>query len=134
VALVIGRVARRLLATDTALSLDPETRNAHYSEKMSPGLDPGAPPFLRRRCLSAVGDPLLDPGFHFFHHPRHSAGPKPYPLGELAGGLKSRDMCEAVGDTENRFEFLLRYELPCHCISLVKGTLQRPESPGHRKA
>jgi hypothetical protein len=37
---------------------------------------------------------------------------------------------EAVGDAENRFEFLLRYELPCHCKSLVKGTLQRPVSPG----
>ena len=82
--------------------------------------------------MSAVGDPLLDPGFHFFNDPRYSTGSEPYPLGELAGGFKSRDVREAVGDAEERFEFLLRYELPCHCMSLVKGTLQRPVSPGHR--
>jgi hypothetical protein len=33
-----------------------------------------------------------------------------------------------VGDAINRFEFLLRYQLPCHRKSLVKGTLQRPVS------
>jgi hypothetical protein len=74
--------------------------------------------------------PLLDPGFHFFNDPRYSTGPEPYPLGELAGGLKPRDVREAVRDAEDRFEFLLRYELPCHCMSLVKGTLQRPVSLG----
>lgn len=76
--------------------------------------------------MSAVGDPLLDPGVYFFSHPRDATSSEPYPFGELAGGFEPRDVREAVGDAEGRFEFLLRYELPCHCMSLVKGTLQRP--------
>ena len=76
--------------------------------------------------MSAVGDPRLDPGFHFFDHPRHSASSEPYPFRELAGGFESRDVREAVRDAENRFEFLLRYELPCHCMSLVERDVATP--------
>ena len=76
--------------------------------------------------MSAVGDSLLDPGFHFFRDPRHSTGAKLYPLRELAGDFEPRDVREAVGDAENRFEFLLRYELPCHCMSLVERDVATP--------
>jgi hypothetical protein len=38
-------------------------------------------------------------------------------------------MREAVGDTVDRFQFLLRNELPLHCKSLVKGSLQAPVKP-----
>jgi len=51
-------------------------------------------------------------------------------LGELAGDFESRDVRKTVWDAVNRFEFLLRYELPCHRKSLVKGSLQAPVSPG----
>ncbi len=90
-------------------------------------MEPGPSP-LRRRCLSAVSDSLLDPVFHLFSYPRHPASSEPYPGRELAGGFESRDVSETVWDTVNRFEFLLRYQLPCHRKSLVKGTLQRPVS------
>ena len=57
--------------------------------------------------MSAVRDPLLDPGFHFIDDPGDPTGAEPHPWRELAGGFKSRDVREAVGDAENRFEFLL---------------------------
>ena len=90
-------------------------------------VEPGPSP-LRRRCLSAVSDSLLDPDFHLFSYPRHPASSEPYPGRELAGGFESRDVSKTVWNTINRFEFLLRYQLPCHRKSLVKGTLQRPVS------
>ena len=65
--------------------------------KKGAGLDTGPSPFLRRRCLSAVGDPLLDPGLHFLGYPRDATGTKPYPRGELADDFEPRDVCEAVG-------------------------------------
>ena len=76
--------------------------------------------------MSAVGDPLLDPGFHFLRDPRHPASAQRYPLGKLAGGFKASDVREAVGNAVNRFEFLLRNELPCHCKSLVERDVATP--------
>ena len=102
--------------------------------KKSPGLDTGALTLLRRRCLSAVGDSLLDPGFYFLGHPRNPASSEPYPLGELAGYFEPRDVRKAVGHSVNRFEFLLGNELPYHRKSLVKGSLQAPVSPGQGRA
>ena len=90
-------------------------------------------PFLEENVL-AVADSHFDPRFHFFRHPRYSTGTKLYPFGEFTGGFEARDVRGAVGDTVDRFEFLLRYELPCHCKSLMKGTLQRPVSPGQEGA
>jgi len=89
------------------------------------GLDPRPLALLRRNCLAVI-DSLRDPGFHFFRDPRDSTGTKLYPLGEFTGSFEARNVRRAVGDTIDRFEFLLGYQLPCHCKSLVKGTLQRP--------
>jgi len=63
-------------------------------------------PFEEENVL-AVADSLFDPGFHFFRDPRHSTGTKLYPLGEFAGDFEPRDVRETVGDTVDRFEFLL---------------------------
>ena len=78
--------------------------------------------------MSAVSDPLLDPLVHLFGYPSDPASSEPYPLREVAGDFEPRDVSERVRDAINRFEFLLRYQLPCHRKSLVKGTLQRPVS------
>jgi len=103
-------------------------RKASMRDAKGAGLDAGPSPLLRRRCLSAVGDPLFDPGLYFFGYPRDPTSAKRYPLGELASRFEPRDVRETVGDAIDRFEFLLRYQLPCHRKSLVKGTLQRPVS------
>ena len=76
--------------------------------------------------MSAVSDSLLDPGFHFFGYPRHSAGSKRYPFGELALAFESRDVARMIGDAIDRLEFLLRYELPCHRKSLVERDIAMP--------
>ena len=47
--------------------------------------------------MSAVSDPLLDPGFDFFGYPGDSASSEPYPWRELAGAFKARDVSERVG-------------------------------------
>lgn len=83
---------------------------------------------LRRRCLSAVRNSHLDPSLHFLCYPRDPASAKRYPFGECARAFEPRDVSRTVGDAIDRFEFLLRYQLPCHRKSLVKGTLQRPVS------
>ena len=103
------------------------TRRFEFKATKAKGawVEPGPSP-LRRRCLSAVSDPLLDPAFHLFCYPRYSASSKPHPWRELAGGFESRDVSETVWNAIDRFELLLRYQLPCHRKSLVKGTLQRP--------
>jgi hypothetical protein len=72
----------------------------------SPGLDTGALPFEEENVL-AVADSLFDPSFHFFRDPRYSTGTKLYPLGELAGDFEPRNVRGTVGDTVDRFEFLL---------------------------
>src|SRR5207253_11253652 len=70
-------------------------------------LDPDPSPFLRRRCLSAVGDPHFDPGFHLFYDPGDPASSELYPFRELAGRFEPRDVRRTVWDAEDRFEFLL---------------------------
>lgn len=87
----------------------------------TPGLYP-----LRRGCLSAVSDPLLDPSLYLLRQPRHSASSKLHPFRELAGSFEARDVSEAVGDTIDRFEFLLRYELPLHHKSLFERDVATP--------
>src|SRR5665213_527587 len=95
-------------------------------------VEPGPSP-LRRRCLSAVRNSRLDPLFHFFCYPRDPASAKRYPFGECTRAFEPRDVSRTVGDAIDRFEFLLRYELPCHRKALVKGSLQAPVSPGDRE-
>ena len=48
--------------------------------------------------MSAVGDSLLDPCFHFFGYPRHSAGTKRYPFREPAFAFKSRNVARMIWD------------------------------------
>lgn len=84
--------------------------------------------------MSAVSGSLLDPMLYLVGHPRHPASSKRYPLGELAASFEPRNVSEAVGNAIDRFEFLLRYELPLHHKSLMKGTSQRPVSPGQGRA
>ena len=76
--------------------------------------------------MSAVGDSLLDPAFHLFGDPGDPASSELYPLRELAGGFESRDVRKTVWDAVDRFEFLLRYELPCHRKSLVERDVATP--------
>src|SRR5450759_961073 len=90
-------------------------------------VEPGPSP-LRRICLSAVRNSQFDPFFHFFCYPRDPASAKRYPFGECTRAFEPRDVSRTVGDAIDRFEFLLRYQLPCHRKSFVKGTLQRPVS------
>jgi hypothetical protein len=66
-------------------------------------------------CARSRGYPFLD----LVREPRHSAGSKPYPLGELAGGLQPGYVRGAVRNAIDCFQILLRYELPCHCKSLL---------------
>ena len=76
--------------------------------------------------MSAVSDSLLDPVLYLIGHPRDAASPKLYPFGESASGFEPRDMSETVRDTIDRFEFLLRYELPLHHKSLVERDVATP--------
>ena len=76
-------------------------------------MEPGPSP-LRRICLSAVCDSHFDPFFHFFCYPRDSASAKRYPFGECTRAFEPRDVSRTVGDAIDRFEFHLRYQLPCH--------------------
>lgn len=83
--------------------------------------------------MISASDSHVDPLLHFFRHPCDPTGSELYPLGELAGGFETRDVRGAVGDAVSRPELLLGHELPFHCTSLVKGTLQRPVSPGAQR-
>jgi hypothetical protein len=83
--------------------------------------------------MSASARTCLYPRLYFIGVPRDATGTELYPQGELIGSFESRDVCEAVGDTVDRFQFLLRYELPWHCESLVKGSLQAPVKPWARE-
>ena len=76
--------------------------------------------------MSAVSDSLFDPTLHFFCDPRYSARTELYPRRELPSRFKSRDVREAVRNAINRFEILLRYQLPCHRKSLVERDVATP--------
>ena len=76
-------------------------------------------------CARSRGYPLLD----LVRVPRHSAGSKPYPRGELAGGLQPGDVREAVRNAIVCFQSLLRYELPSHCKSLSVDRELQPRLP-----
>jgi hypothetical protein len=83
------------------------------------GLDAAPPPFPKKihaaLCARSRGYPFLD----LVRVPRHSAGSKPYPLRELAGGLQPGYVRETIRNSIDCFQFLPRYELPCHCKSLL---------------
>src|SRR5262245_16500982 len=95
-------------------------RQAPSNRKMKRrGLDAAPPPFPKKdscgACARSRGYPFLD----FVRVPRHSADSKPYPRGELAGGLQPGDVRETIRNSIDCFQILLRYELPCHCKSLL---------------
>ena len=69
-----------------------------------------APRPLRRRCLSAVSDPLLDPDLHFFSYPSHPTSSKPYPR-----GVWTRHSCARPLLAQKRtFSALADWSQKCH--------------------
>src|SRR5437870_322922 len=68
----------------------------------------------RRRDRAAVSDAFIYPVLHLCGKPRHPASAKPYPLGELAGHLKARDVREAVRNSIDRFQLFLTHKFLCH--------------------
>src|SRR6266700_6059769 len=78
----------------------------------------GSYPFKEGSCSASARTtayPLLD----LVRVPCHSASPESYPLRKFLGGLQSGDVCETIRNAIDSFQFLLRYELPCHCKSLL---------------
>jgi hypothetical protein len=68
----------------------------------------------RRSCRVALSDSFVYPVLHLPRNPGDPAGPEPYPLGELAGSFKARDMRETVRNTIDGFQFLLAHQFLCH--------------------
>src|SRR5262249_18177209 len=89
----------------------PEVKEARFGRRASTLSEEGS----CSACARSRGYPFLD----LVREPRHSAGSKPYPLGELAGGLQPGYVRVAVRNAIDCFQILLRYKLPCHCKSLL---------------
>jgi hypothetical protein len=91
----------------------------HYLNMKSPGLDTGAPPFQRRNHAAR----MMTRGRESTHSSISSAyhATRQAPSCNLFGNFPApsrRAMC-AKRDSVDSLQFLLRYEIPCHCKSLL---------------